>query len=172
MDSKEIETLLEKYWNCQTSLEEERILREVFAKSQLPNTTPDASELFRYFEQQRSKTGPNLDFDKSFIRQLKAAPKGGKTVSMLVNVAKIAAGLLVVVVASYLVMKEVRSSYPAEIADTYSDPKLALEETKKALLLISKGFGKAQKEASKIELFNEAERVIQRKPKEEVKLKM
>ena len=27
MDSKQIEQLLEKYWNCETSLEEERVLR-------------------------------------------------------------------------------------------------------------------------------------------------
>jgi hypothetical protein len=57
----------------------------------------------------------------------------------------------------------VRKSYPAEVADTYSDPKLALEETKKALMLISKSFGKARKEASKIEMFNEAEKAIQGK---------
>ena len=30
MDSKQLEQLLEKYWNCETSLEEEKQLREHF----------------------------------------------------------------------------------------------------------------------------------------------
>ena len=75
--------------------------------------------------------------------------------------AKIAAGVVVLIAASYLVREEIRKSYPEEIADTYSDPQLAFEETKKALMMISKTFGKAQEEAGKIKVFNEAENLIQ-----------
>jgi hypothetical protein len=46
--------------------------------------------------------------------------------------------------------------------DTYSDPKLAFEETKKALMMISKGFTKAEQETRKINLFNEAQENIQK----------
>ncbi len=172
MDSNQIESLLEKYWNCETSLEEEKQLKELFAKGSIPTTMREASELFAYFEQQSSKPLADEDFDSATLKKIKSISPEGKVISMFSNVAKIAAGILVLVAASYLVMKEVRKSYPAEVADTYSDPKLALEETKKALLLISKGFGKAQKEASKIELYNEAEKVIQGKPKDDSKLNM
>ena len=37
------------------------------------------------------------------------------------------------------------------------DPHRALEETKKALMLISKGFNKAEENAKKINVLNEAE---------------
>jgi hypothetical protein len=84
-------------------------------------------------------------------------------VKMMFNVSRIAAGLVVVVAATYFVREEIRKSYPPEIADTYSDPKLAFEETKKALMMISKGFGKARKETQRINLLNEAEQKIQRK---------
>ncbi len=86
---------------------------------------------------------------------------------MVFNFARIAAGLLVVITATYFVRQEVRKAYPPEIADTYSDPKLALEETKKALMMISKGFNKAQREAGKIKVFNEAEEKLQKQGKTE-----
>ena len=38
MDYKYIEQLLEKYWNCQTSLEEEHILRTFFAQKDIPES--------------------------------------------------------------------------------------------------------------------------------------
>ena len=84
----------------------------------------------------------------------------------------IAAGLIVVVVATYFVRQEVRKSYPPEIADTISDPKLALEETKKALMMISRGFGKAKEGASKVNMINEAEDKIAGKDKEKKKEKI
>jgi len=42
------------------------------------------------------------------------------------------------------------------------DHQLAFEETKKALMMISKTFGKAKQEAGKISVFNEAEQIIQK----------
>jgi hypothetical protein len=54
--------------------------------------------------------------------------------------------------------------------DTYDDPQKALEETKKALLMISKGFGRAEQQAKKINLLNEAQEKIQ--TKEETKTEL
>ena len=85
------------------------------------------------------------------------------------QVARVAAGIVVVVAAVYLVGQGVRRNSTKEIADTESDPKLAFEETKKALMMISKNFHKAQHEASMINLLNEAEQTIQRKPSEKEK---
>ncbi|MCW5911965.1 MAG: hypothetical protein KIT62_12870 [Cyclobacteriaceae bacterium] len=161
MDSKQIEKLLEKYWNCETSLEEEHRLREYF-RGQVPESLHDVASLFRYFESQQQKEIVSPDFDvqvKQKIRQHR--PKG-----RLVNLSfamRIAAGLLVVVVATYFVRQEIRKAYPADVADTYTDPQLALEETKKALMMLSKGFTKAEKEAGKLKVFNEAEQKIQGK---------
>jgi len=163
MDSKHIEQLLEKYWNCDTSLEEEQQLREYF-RGHVPESMKEVAQVFQYFDsQQKEQVNPEFDaVVKKKIRQ----PEG-KVVRLFQNYARIAAGLLVVVAATYFVRQEVRKAYPPEIADTYSDPKLALEETKKALMMISKGFNKAQREANKIKAFNEAEVKIQGKTLEE-----
>lgn len=158
MDSKQIEQLLEKYWNCETSLEEEQQLRNYFRGDDIPAQWKEASEVFRYFDQQKGRSVSGA-FDEEVLKKIK--PRG-KMATLSFNALRIAAGLLVVVAATYFVRQELKKSYKAE--DTYSDPKVAFEETKKALMMISKGFGKGQKEASKINLFNDAEQKIQGKP--------
>lgn len=166
MDSKQLEQLLEKYWNCETSLEEEKQLRDYF-QGEVPERLKETADLFRYFEAQQTSSVGGEDFDAVVIKKIKRQKPERKSVTMLFNYARIAAGLIVVVTATYFVRQEVRKAYPPEIVDTYSDPKLALEETKKALMMISKGFNKAQKEAGKIKAFNEAEEKLQKQTKSE-----
>ena len=166
MDSKQLEQLLEKYWNCETSLEEEKQLRDYF-QGEVPERLKETADLFRYFKAQQATSVGGEDFDAGVIKKIKRQKPEGKSVTMLFNYARIAAGLIVVVTATYFVRQEVRKAYPPEIVDTYSDPKLALEETKKALMMISKGFNKAQKEAGKIKAFNEAEEKLQKQTKSE-----
>jgi len=166
MDSKQLEQLLEKYWSCESSLEEEKLLRDHF-RGEVPENLKDTAELFRYFEAQQLKVVGGPEFDARVIKDIKQRKPEGKSVKMFSNIARIAAGLLVVVTATYFVRQEIRKAYPPEIADTYSDPKLALEETKKALMMISKGFNKAQKEAGKIKAFNDAEEKLQKQTKAE-----
>ncbi|MBX2896517.1 MAG: hypothetical protein KF763_13805 [Cyclobacteriaceae bacterium] len=158
MDSKQIEQLLEKYWNCETSLEQERMLREYF-RGQVPENLNEVAGLFRYFESQQQKEIAGSDFDAQVKQQIRQQRPKGKVINLAFAL-RIAAGLVVVLVATYFVRLEVRKSYSSEVADTYSDPQLALEETKKALMMLSKGFNKAQKEAGKLKVFNEAEQKI------------
>ena len=47
MDSKHIEELLEKYWNAETSLEQEEELRAFFQSSNVPENLSEAVALFR-----------------------------------------------------------------------------------------------------------------------------
>lgn len=169
MDSNEVKELLEKYWNCETSLEDEQKLRAYF-KGQVPMEMSETAELFRYFEQQQKATVGEKAFDDEVKRQIKAHRPAGKSVKMYFNYARIAAGVLVMVAAGYFVREEVRKAYPPEKEDTFSDPRMALEETKKALMMISNSFNKAHKEVGKIEMFNEAEEKIQGKRVDEKKV--
>lgn len=154
MDSKRVEELLEKYWNCETSLEEESALREYFHQTDVPDTLKDSAVLFRYFEQQRQHKMNDVAFDASLKNKLQ--PAQGKMRSLLMSSLRIAAGISVVVASFWLVRTQMRDDTPQEIADTYDDPKEAFEETKRALQLISKNFGKAKKATSNINMINEA----------------
>lgn len=162
MDSKRIEELLNRYWSCETSLEEEKELQAYFRGSQVPEQWKETASLFRYFHEAKKKTLTDVSFDNSVMSRVRIAPKS-KTTPMLYNTMRIAAGVAVLVVAFIFVRNEVRKSTPAEHIDTYDDPRLAFEETKKALLLISKSFGTAEEQAKKINMFNEAKEEIQKK---------
>lgn len=171
MDSKHIELLLEKYWNAETSLEEEQKLRAYFNSSAVPESLKETAALFRYFESEKKKSVEE-SFDKTVTKEIRQR-RGGKVIQMisLVQLARIAAGVFVVVVAGYFIRQEIHKAYPDDIAvtDTYDDPKVAFEETKKALQMISKSFGRAKSETGKIKMFNDAEKKIQGKSEDEKK---
>ncbi len=162
MDSNRIENLLSKYWNCETSLEEEQQLREYFKGGDIPEQWKERAALFRYFEENKKKTLSDVAFDAAVMQNVQPQKKG-KLVKLFYNSMRIAAGIAVLVMAVWFVRKEVRVTTPPEVVDTYDDPQLAFEETKKALLMISKSFGTAESQAKKLNMFNEAQEEIQKK---------
>jgi hypothetical protein len=169
MDSRKIEELLNRYWNCESSLEEEQQLREYFRAGKYPDQLKDTAALFTYFDVHKKKSIDDETFDAQVVGKIQSAPKG-RMASLLQNSMRIAAGIAVLVVAFVLVKNEIRKTTPQQVVDTYDDPKLAFEETKKALMMISKSFGTAEQEARKINMFNEAREEIQKRPLNEQKL--
>ena len=110
----------------------------------------------------------NEYFDKALLGQLKK-PKG-KVTNLVQTSLRIAAGIAVLVAAVFFVRQEIRKNDTLAMEDTYDDPQKALEETKKALMMISKGFGRAEMQAKKINLLNEAQDKIQTKANEKTEL--
>jgi hypothetical protein len=166
MDSRKIDELLKRYWECETSLEEEQQLREYFQGDILPEHHKEAAALFRYFSLNKKKSINDDGFETNVLKATHSAKKS-KVIPLIYNSMRIAAGIAVLLVAVYFVRKEVRKADPVAMEDTYNDPKLAFEETKKALMMISKGFTQAENEARKINLFNEAQEGIQKVEKQD-----
>jgi|SRR5687768_5740159 len=164
MDSEKIDELLNKYWNCETSLEEEKQLQAYFRDAAVPDGLKETAKLFRYFDEQKKKELTDISFDQTVKKKI--SPPKGKMRSMFFNTMRIAAGIAVLIVAVWLVRLEVRKGTPPEMADTYDDPNRAFEETKKALMMISKSFNTAEAQAKKLNLFNEAQQNIQRQETE------
>lgn len=69
MDYKYIEQLLERYWNCETSLEEESILRSFFAQKDVPVTLLPYRDLFVH-EQNLCKEHLDETFDQRVIEAI------------------------------------------------------------------------------------------------------
>lgn len=161
MDSKRIDELLNKYWECETTLEEEQQLQEYFNGDHVADQHRNTAPLFRFYRENKKKSIVDASFEKEIVRKVQRKGKG-TVVSLFKNSMRIAAGIAVLMIAVYFIRTEVRKSTPQEIVDTYDDPQLAFEETKKALMMISKGFGHAEEGAKKINLFNEAKEEIQR----------
>jgi hypothetical protein len=168
MDSSKINKLLNKYWNCETSLEEEQQLQAYFREGNIPEQFRETAALFRYFDEHKKKTLTDVSFDREVLQKVKASKKA-KMATLVYNIMRIAAGIVVLMIAIWLVRMEVRKSTPQEMVDTYDDPNLAFEETKKALMMISKSFGTAEEQARKINLFNKAQEDIR---KEETKAEL
>jgi hypothetical protein len=170
MDSKRLEDVLTKYWACESTLEEEQELRSYLLTEEGARAHPDAAVLFRYFEEQKLAQA-NLSFNPQ-LRPVHAGSTASSRVRSLVYTSmRIAAGVAVLAAAVYLVRQELREpgedvATTTEFADTYDDPKVAYKETKKALMMISKGFGRAEQQARKINLLNEAQEKIKTKTEE------
>ena len=69
MDYKYIEQLLERYWNCETSIEEEQILRAFFRQKELPAHLLRYKSLFA-FEDMESMEGLGEEFDERILGQI------------------------------------------------------------------------------------------------------
>lgn len=73
MDSKYIEQLLERYWQCETSLEDEAELRAFFSGSDVPKHLLRYKDLFVYQQlQQEVRLGD--DFDARVLAKVEAPP--------------------------------------------------------------------------------------------------
>lgn len=171
MDSKKIEELVKKYWDCETSLEEEQQLRQYFREENVREQLRETASLFRYFDQQKNNA-VDAHFENAVVKEIRKvkSPEKGRVTKLFYNSLRIAAGVAVLVLSIYFVRQEIRKDNPVAIEDTYDDPHKAFEETKKALLMISKGFGSAEQQARKINVFNEAQEKIQAQEKSESEL--
>lgn len=69
MDYKYIEQLLERYWNCETSVEEEQILRSFFHQKEVPAHLLRYKALFA-FQEAEKQIGLGDDFDAKILAQV------------------------------------------------------------------------------------------------------
>ena len=79
MDYKYIEQLLERYWACETTLQEEAILRAFFSQEEIPEALRKYQALFTYEQQKEEPLGDN--FDARILQQIGEAPVA-KTVTL------------------------------------------------------------------------------------------
>ncbi len=67
MDYKYIEQLLERYWQCDTTLEEEEILRAFFCQQDVPAELRRYRSLFTYGQEERADAPLGEDFDERMM---------------------------------------------------------------------------------------------------------
>lgn len=67
MDYKYIEQLLERYFQCETSLDEERILRTFFAQKDVPAALLPYRDLFVYEQSVKEDETLSEDFDQRIL---------------------------------------------------------------------------------------------------------
>lgn len=166
MDYSNIRALLDKYWEGETSLEEEALLKQFFAAAPdgLPQDLQEAAPLFQYFD----LATPQFELPAADLQaHLEKAPAQTPVIKMgfLRNWMQYAAMLAIALGIGYGIQRHIDSGKEIETttAATSSfrqseidDPKEAYAETKKALLLLSKNLNKGKQEMAKLNVINEA----------------
>ena len=81
MDCKYIEQLLERYWQCETSLEEEAQLRAFFNGSDVPEHLLRYKDLFVY-QQLQQEVGLGADFDARVLAEVETSVVKAKRLTL------------------------------------------------------------------------------------------
>jgi hypothetical protein len=134
--------LLEKYWNAETSLEEEKRLLEEMTGSDSPEA--GYFTMIAKARQEKSKLTP-IDL-KSYTQ-----PAIGGQVAVVLPlyrwIASAAAILIFIVAGMGLWNYSQQVTQPVQIAETFDDPYEAYEEVREALAFVSSKLNKSQNEA-------------------------
>ena len=155
MDYKYIEQLLAAYWECATTVEEERILRLFFSKTDVPAHIAHYKPLF---EEISAEAAPSLgaDFDERVMQSIAATAQSDTVVvkakrvslfSRLRPLYKAAAVVAIILTLGNAAQHSFTSNGEADQAatefaeykDTYTDPKTAFEHASKAIQMLSQG---------------------------------
>ena len=160
MDYKYIEQLLDRYWACETSQEEEAILRAFFSQKEVPAALERYRALFQY-EKQAAEVTPSDDFAERLLRaaqavevpHVKARPFTlARRLRPLYRAAASVAIVLLVGGAAHRALN--REEAPAGwdynaagYTDTYQTPETALDESLEALKMVQDGLKTAAIEA-------------------------
>lgn len=131
MESARIEKLLEKYYQAETTLKEEKVLKDYFAQSDVPAHLADHKGMFNYFN------------DSSLETSSRSIKLSSKTIAL--RWLSVAAMLVFFV--------SVFSLYQQNEAEK-EQARLAYQETQKALELISKSLNKGTGAIAQLDNFN------------------
>ncbi|RLD25079.1 MAG: hypothetical protein DRI54_05460 [Bacteroidetes bacterium] len=140
MDLKQVEQLLSKYWEGETSLSEEKQLQQFFSYGEVPAHLLVYRDLF---VAQEIILNPDLglDFDREVLDKLDTSENSTRW-----NFVRIAAiGLILIVTAiGFFKLNNTTNTQPIAQEDTYQNPEEALAETKKAFAMMAVAFNKGQ----------------------------
>lgn len=82
MDYRYIEQLLERYWRCETSLEEEAILHSFFSQKDIPDSLMPYKSLFAY-EKSTAQEGLGEEFSEKMMKLVnEQEPVKAKVITM------------------------------------------------------------------------------------------
>lgn len=157
---KNMDELKRKYWNGTSDINEEEALKKHFSKNKKEQIE---DEYFSYLENKKNEKLNARDFDQEVLNQIKGHQGSGRSLFQKINW-RIAAAILVLFTVGVLFMRRqmsskdiITSTDPVVMEDTFEDPLLAYEETKKALLLISSKLNKGSELTTEFVKFSQSQ---------------
>lgn len=138
MNLHEIEKLLDKYFEGETTLSEEKRLREFFTTGSVPEQWSNLVRYFKYLEQEKGHHIMDPAFDDRIMAKVKESKFAVITDirrPWIYWIAGIAASILIL-----LAIFVKFDPFSRSIEDTYKDPQVAYMEARKILLFVSEKF--------------------------------
>ena len=156
MDYKYIEQLLERYWQCETSVEEERILRAFFQQKEIPAHLLRYRDVFAY-QQQAKEVKLSDDFDARLLAKIEEAEPVVKARRLSLSyrlrpLLKAAACVAIALTVGNAVQHafnqpSAESDYNYDAyKDSFTDPQTAYGEISDALSAVSESINKYQEQ--------------------------
>lgn len=127
MELNKIEELLEKYFDGNSNEQDEQKLRDYFAQENIAEHLVPYRQMFVFFEKEQT-----LQSNKEFKLESAAKNNSFKRFSY-----SIAASVILAIGAGIFVYTNNFNSHADDLG-TFNDPEIALQETQKALTLLSK----------------------------------
>ena len=142
MNITEIENLLEKYFEGDTTLSEEKTLREFFSQGEIPPHLSSCAPMFRFFSVEANVRLSEERQYSSLERRLEQyRNEAGKTVPVyrkrkMYYFSGIAAGLLLLVGLVFVIRNEIKHKGPVP---GNAETEIAYNQTCQALMMVSLG---------------------------------
>lgn len=144
MNNEKIHSLLEKYWNCETSVQEEKELQAFFSKGDVPEEFRQYIPLFSFIREEQSVT-----LSDGFNERLENAIESeGKeryvTIRIFRPLLRIAVSVLLVIgmgVSFYFIAKQDNRPH---FVETFEDPNAAMQHATYALEKLSHALRKSE----------------------------
>ena len=137
-DLRHIEKLLEKYYQGETSIEEEKLLGAFFEGGDVPEDLKAEAELFGFFNRERKTALPGemeSKLEAMIDTSRSARPVMGRSLRYYWISA---AAAVILILVGIFVDKQLRQNSSLVVRlDTFEDPYLAYAEAKKVLYMVS-----------------------------------
>ena len=161
MNTREIEDLLARYFEGQTSLEEEHQLRVFFREESVPPHLAAYKGLFSSFAESGKEELDDPDFEGKFLKAIGESPviKMYPKRKRLIYITSMAAGFLLLLGLFFTFKQDVFQKVPK---NTISNPELAYAETQKAILMLCGNFRTGIQQAEKLQAFDKGMEEIQK----------
>lgn len=159
MEIKRIEFLLQKFYSGESTIEEEKELKDFFTTNDVPRHLWAEQEMFTYYNVGGKDEIPDKELENKIINTIKVAEQEGvkqftnrRKILYMVSSAAAVVALLIVAYFAFI--------FDTSMQDTYDNPEIAYMQTKETLLFVSAKLNKGTKDIYAIGKLDEATKTL------------
>lgn len=136
MDLKRIELLLQRFYNGESTIDEEKELKDFFITNDVPRHLWAEQEMFTYFHTVSKNKIPDQELESKIMNAVEGAEQeavkrfaGRKKILYIVSSAAAVVAILIVSYFAFI--------FSPSMQDTYNNPEIAYLQAKETLLYVS-----------------------------------